>query len=307
VSIVHGVIHVGLVLVLPPLLLGVINKTKALFAGRVGPPWLQAYYDLFKLLRKGSVFSRTTTWVFRAGPVVALVTGLFAALLIPLGGQPAPLGFEGDFIVFVYALGLGRFFTVAAALDTGSAFEGMGGAREVTFSCLAEPALFLALLVLARASGSLSLAGMLGPDVAAAWAFEGASLAAVLVSLMVVLLVENSRIPFDDPNTHLELTMIHEVMVLDHGGPALGLVHYAAAVKLFVFAALVVGLAVPLAAADPWLAWLAFTAALLGLAVVVGVIESVMARLRLLQVPTLLVAACLLSAFGIVLLAREWT
>jgi len=307
VPIVHSVIHVGLVLVLPPLLLGVINKTKALFAGRVGPPWLQAYYDLLKLLRKGSVFSRTTTWVFRAGPVVALVTGLFAALLLPLGGHAAPFGFEGDFVVLVYALGLGRFFTVAAALDTGSAFEGMGGAREVTFSCLAEPALFLGLLVLARASGSLSLGGMLGPEVLGAWASDGAPLAAVLVSLMVVLLVENSRIPFDDPNTHLELTMIHEVMVLDHGGPALGLIHYAAAVKLFVFAALVVGVAVPLGTADPWLAWLGFTAALLALAVVVGVIESIMARLRLLQVPTLLVAACLLSAFGIVLLAREWT
>ena len=306
VSIIHGAIHVGLVLLLPPLLLGAVHKTKALVAGRVGPPWLQAYHDLFKLLRKGSVLSRTTTWVFLAGPVVALVTALFAALLVPFGGQAAPFGFEGDFVVLVYALGLGRFFTVAAALDTGSAFEGMGGAREVTFSCLAEPALLLGLLVLARASGSLSLGGMLGPDVLGAWASDGAPLAAVLVSLVVVLLVENSRIPFDDPNTHLELTMIHEVMVLDHGGPALGLVHYAAAVKLFVFAALVVGVAVPLGAADPWLAWLGFTAALLGLAVVIGVIESVMARLRLLQVPTLLVAACLLSAFGIVLMAREW-
>jgi len=307
VPIVHSVIHVGLVLVLPPLLLGVINKTKALFAGRVGPPWLQAYYDLLKLLRKGSVFSRTTTWVFRAGPVVALVTGLFAALLLPLGGHAAPFGFEGDFVVLVYALGLGRFFTVAAALDTGSAFEGMGGAREVTFSCLAEPALFLGLLVLARASGSLSLGGMLGPEVLMAWATSGAPLAAVLASLFVVLLVENSRIPFDDPNTHLELTMIHEVMVLDHGGPALGLIDYAAALKLFVFSALVVGVAVPLGAADPWLSWAGFAVAVLVLAVVVGVIESIMARLRLLQVPTLLVAACLLSAFGIVLLAREWS
>jgi formate hydrogenlyase subunit 4 len=307
VPIVHGLIHVAFVLVLPPLLLGVINKTKALFAGRVGPPWLQAYYDLFKLLRTGSVFSRTTTGVFRAGPVVALVTGPFAALLVPLGGHAAPFGFEGDFVVLVYALGLGRFFTVAAALDTGSAFEGMGGAREVTFSCLAEPALFLGLLVLARASGSLSLGGMLGPDVLMAWAAGGAPLAAALAGLLVVLLVENSRIPFDDPSTHLELTMIHEVMVLDHGGPALGLIDYAAALKLFVFSALVVGVAVPLGAADPWLAWVGFTVAVLALAIVVGVIESVMARLRLLQVPTLLVAACLLPAFGIVLLAREWS
>ena len=303
-SIVHAVIHVVLVVLLPPLLLGVVNKTKAAFAGRVGPPWLQAYYDLAKLLRKGSVFSRTTTWVFRAGPVVALVTALFAALIVPLGAHPAPIAFAGDFVLFAYLLGLGRFFTVAAALDTGSAFEGMGGAREATFSCLAEPALFFGLLVLARASGSLSLTEMLGVSVGATWAIAGAALVAVATSFFVVLLAENSRIPFDDPNTHLELTMVHEVMVLDHGGPLLGLILYGAAVKLFVFAALVVGIAAPLGGVDPWLAWPAFVASLLGLAVAIDVVESVMARLRLVQVPALLLAACLMSAFGVLLLVR---
>jgi formate hydrogenlyase subunit 4 len=298
-------IHVALVLLFPPLLLGVINKTKAAFAGRVGPPLLQTYYDLAKLLRKGSVLSRTTTWVFRAGPVVGLVTVLLAALIVPLGGHPAPLRFDGDFILFAYALALGRFFTVAAALDTGSAFEGMGGAREVTFSCLAEPALFLALLVLARATGTLSLSEMLGPPLGTVWASAGAALAAVSVSLFVVLLVENCRIPFDDPNTHLELTMIHEVMVLDHSGPALGLIQYGASVKLFLFGALLLGVIAPFGAAHPWLAWPGVLAALVGVAVAVGVLESVMARLRLVQLPTLLVAAGLMSAFGVVLLARS--
>jgi formate hydrogenlyase subunit 4 len=305
VSIFDSVAHVVFVVLLSPLLLGVINKTKAAFAGRVGPPWLQTYYDLAKLLRKGSVISRTTTWVFRAGPVVGLVTALLAGLLVPLGGHPAPLRFAGDFILFAYALALGRFFTVAAALDTGSAFEGMGGAREVTFSCLAEPALFLALLVLARASGTLSLSEMLGPQLAAVWGTSGAALAAVLVSLFVILLVENCRIPFDDPNTHLELTMIHEVMVLDHSGPALALILYGASVKLLLFAALVVGVAVPFGTLSPWLAWLVLAGALLVVAVAIGVLESVMARLRLLQIPTLLVAAGLMSAFGVVLLARS--
>ncbi len=303
-TIVHTAIHVALVLLLPPLLLGVINKTKAAFAGRDGPPLLQAYFDIFKLLRKGSVFSHTTTWVFRLGPVVALVTVLLAAMIMPLGGHAAPVRFLGDFVLFAYALGLGRFFTVAAALDTGSAFEGMGGAREVTFSCLSEPALFFGLLALARASGSLTLTGMLGPDLASTWVAAGPALAAVLASLLIVLLVENCRIPFDDPNTHLELTMIHEVMVLDHGGPVLGLVLYGASIKLLVFASLLVGVAVPLGGLDPWLAWGAFVACLIALAVVIGIIESIMARLRLIQVPSLLVAACLMSAFGVVLLAR---
>jgi formate hydrogenlyase subunit 4 len=296
--------HVALLLLMPPLLLGVINKTKALFAGRVGPPLLQPYYDLLKLLRKGSVFSRTTTWVFRAGPVVGLATALLAGLLVPLGGHAPVAGFTGDLVLFAYLFGLARFFTVAAALDTGSAFEGMGGAREVTFACLAEPALFFGLLVLARSSGSMSLGGLLGGGLVAAWQHAGASLVLVLVSLFVVLLAETCRIPFDDPNTHLELTMIHEVMVLDHGGPAFGLILYGAAMKLFVLGAVVTRVALPLDFASSAAGWAVFVGGMLALAIAIGVVESVMARLRLVQVPNLLVAACLLAGFGVVLLVR---
>jgi formate hydrogenlyase subunit 4 len=304
VSAAHVAIHIALLLLLPPLLLGVINKTKAAVAGRVGPPLVQVYYDVIKLLRKGSVFSETTTWVFRAGPVVGLTTALLAALLIPLGSHPAIVSFDGDLILFAYLFALGRFFTVAAALDTGSAFEGMGGAREVTFSCLAEPALFFGLLVLVRNSGSLSLNGMLGGGLAAGWSAQGASLVLVVVSLFIVLLAENCRIPVDDPNTHLELTMIHEVMVLDHGGPAFGMILYGAAIKLFVLGAVIVRIAVPYSGADPWLSWALFVGGMLLLVILIGIVESVMARLRLTQIPSLLVTACLLSAFGIILMAR---
>jgi formate hydrogenlyase subunit 4 len=300
---IHNTIHVLLALGLPPLLLGVIGRTKALFAGRVGPPLLQPYYDLIKQLQKGSVFSTTTTAVFRAGPVVGLVTAVLAALLVPLVDPGAPISFTGDVILLAYLLALGRFFTTSAALDTGSPFEGMGAAREVTFACLAEPALFLGFLVLAKLSGSLQLANMLG-NAPAHWATAGASLALVLLSWFVVLLAENSRMPFDDPNTHLELTMIHEVMVLDHSGPALGMILYGAALKLFVFAALLVRLAIPLASGSRWLDWLIVVASMLGVAVAVGVVESTMARLRLTHIPLLLVAACLLGAFGIILLVR---
>jgi hypothetical protein len=150
-------LHVAVALVAAPLQLGVINKTKASFAGRVGPPVLQPYYDLIKLARKDSVFSTTTTWVFRAGPVVSLVTAIFAVLLVPLGSATTPISFTGDLVLLAYLFALGRFFTVTAALDTGSAFEGMGAAREVTFACFAEPAFFLGMLVLAKLSGSLQL------------------------------------------------------------------------------------------------------------------------------------------------------
>ena len=154
-------VHYALLLLFPPLLLGVINKTKAWFAGRQGPPLLQPYYDLLRLFRKGMVVSRTTTWVFRAGPVVSVSAALLAGSLLPFGAFDAPLRFTGDLVLFAYLFALGRFFTTAAALDTGSAFEGMGAAREVSFACLAEPALFFAFLVLVRFSGSLSLTPML--------------------------------------------------------------------------------------------------------------------------------------------------
>jgi formate hydrogenlyase subunit 4 len=301
---ISNTIHVLVALSVPPVLLGIIAKTKALFAGRTGPPVLQPYYDLVKLFQKGSVFSTTTTWVFRAGPVVGLVTAAMALLLIPLGDAAAPVSFTGDLVLLAYLLCLGRFFTALAALDTGSAFEGMGAAREVTFACLAEPAFFLGLLALAKLSGSLQLTGMLGSSVAAHWSVASASLALVVISWFIVLLAENCRIPFDDPNTHLELTMIHEVMVLDHSGPALGMILYGAALKLFLFAALVVRLVMPRQTFSPWLNWPIFLGGMLGVAVLVGIIESSLARLRLTHVPVLLVTACLLSAFGVILLVR---
>jgi formate hydrogenlyase subunit 4 len=301
---VHGLIHILLAVLLPPLLLGVIGKTKAVFAGRVGPPLLQPYYDLIKLFRKGSVFSTTTTWMFRAGPVVSLATVLVAVLLVPLGNNAAPVSFTGDVILLAYLLGLGRFFTTSAALDTGSAFEGIGAAREVTFACLAEPAFFFGLLVLTRLSDSVSLSEMLGSALVDAWRNSGAALVLILSSWFIVLLAENARIPFNDPNTHLELTMIHEAMVLDHSGPAFGMILYGAALKLFLYGSLIVRIALPFATGNGWFDFGLFVAGMLLLSVIIGTVESIMARLRIMHIPRLLIAASLLSAFGVVLLLR---
>ncbi len=293
--------QLAVALLLPPLLLGVIVKVKAFFAGRVGAPLLQLYRDVWKLWRKGSVFSTTTTWVFKAGPGVNLASVLVAVLLMPLGTHRALLSFAGDAILFAYLLALGRFFTIVAALDTGSSFEGMGAAREATFSALAEPGLFLGLMALARKSGSVSLSQMLGPKLLDAWFDSGGALVLVIASFFVVLLAENSRIPFDDPNTHLELTMIHEVMVLDHSGPALGMILYGAALKLFLLGALIARLVTPISTGNPWLDWLVFVVAMVGLSGLVGIVESTMARLRLLHLPRLLVAASIISVFAIIL------
>jgi formate hydrogenlyase subunit 4 len=289
-----------LALVLAPLLPGIINRTKAFFAGRCGPPLLQTYFDLWKLLQKGAVYSRTTTWVFRAGPMIGLAGVVTAAMLMPLGGVPALLAFPADFLLLAGLLGLARFATVVAALDTGSSFEGMGASREVFFSALTEPALLVALATLARQADSLSVSTMLGAASGAHGLHLTPALALVVIALVIVLLAENARIPVDDPNTHLELTMIHEVMVLDHGGPDLAFILYGTVLKLWLFTALVVGLVLP-ASGPGWENLLLAVGGMLVGAVVVGVIESIMARLRLVIVPQLLVGAGALAATAFLL------
>jgi formate hydrogenlyase subunit 4 len=299
-----SLITVPLALVLAPLMLGVINRTKAFFAGRTGQPVLQAYYDIAKCLRKGATYSRTTTWVFRAGPIVGLAAVIVASGIVPIGGIRAPLCFDGDLVLFAYLLGLMRFLTVIAALDTGSAFEGMGASREVEFSALAEPAFLLGLAAIAKETRSISLSEMLPAISVASWTTAGAAFALVAAALFVVVLAENARIPVDDPNTHLELTMIHEVMVLDHSGPDFAYILYGAAVKLWVLGLVLVAVVVPVRTGTPALDVLAAVAGMFALAIVIGVVESTMARLRLVRVPQLLVGAGALSAFALILALR---
>ncbi|MHB8763418.1 MAG: respiratory chain complex I subunit 1 family protein [Deferrisomatales bacterium] len=291
--------HVVLLLALPPLLLGVVTRTKSWVSGRTGPSVVQPYRDLARLLRKGATFSPTTTGVFRLGPAVGLAAVVGAGLLAPLSPAGAPVGFAGDLVVFAYLLGLARFLTVLAALDTGSRFVGMGASREVTFSALAEPALFLGLGVLVRATGRLSLGELFGPELGAAWADHGVALGLTLASFFLVFLAENCRIPVDDPTTHLELTMIHEVMVLDHSGPDLGCILYGAAVKFTVLGSLVVSLALAGWHAGTWERLGVQVAALVALAAAVGAVESAMARLRLARVPLYLAGAVVFPAFGL--------
>ncbi|MBU0729894.1 MAG: NADH-quinone oxidoreductase subunit H [Proteobacteria bacterium] len=298
-------IHLLLLFGLSPLLSGIIAKTKALIAGRQGPPVTQLYLDLWKLFRKDMVISRTTTWIFRAGPVVGFTVPVLAAMLVPFGATAAPLSFPGDPILFIYLLAVARFFTILAALDTGSSFEHMGAAREATFSVLVEPTVFVAFIVLIRVSGAFSLNNMFGA-VTTGWLLfspAGFSLAIIACCLFIVLLVENCRIPFDDPNTHLELTMIHEVMILDHSGSDYGLILYGAAMKLLLSGTLILNLLLPFQG-PLILDMLIFCGGIAALAVLVGLVESAMARLRLLRLPQLLIGTTLLSFFALILLLR---
>ena len=292
------------VLLVAPALPGIATRTKSLLTGRRGAPVLQLYSDLAKLARKGVVYSRTTTLVFRIAPVVLAAAVLVAAFLLPLDGRAPIFGFTGDLVAFAGLLALGRFALVLAGLDTGSSFEGMGASREVTVASFAEPALLLSLTVLVLVTGSLSLGGMLGAPLASAWPVQAPSMVLAGASLFMLLLAENARVPIDDPATHLELTMIHEVIVLDHSGPDLGLILYAGAVKFALFSTLVVSVLIPRGSFDPWIAATMLLGGLVVIAVLVGVVEAAMARLRMDRIPQFLVAAAALAGFGVILLLR---
>jgi formate hydrogenlyase subunit 4 len=296
------VANVLVLLVMPFFLTGVINRVKSLWSGRKGPPLFQPAWDVLRLLRKTSVYSTTTTPLFRIAPWVLLISSLSSAMVTPLLGSTPLVSFSFDFVVLAYAWGLGRAAVMLAALDTGSSFEGMGAAREATFATLVEPALFLVLgaLCLFSRTHELHQALMLhveGGASALAWG-------CAVVSLLVVLQTETARMPVDDPTTHLELTMVHEVMVLDHSGPELAAIQFANGVKLLVGASMLATLCNPLAGAGT-----ALSAGLtLGLgvlvAVVVGTVESLIARLKLRAVPQYIALAVATGA--VALLATTW-
>jgi formate hydrogenlyase subunit 4 len=279
-------------LLLPPLLPGLINKVKAWVAGRRGPPVLQLYYDLARLWQKRVVQSHAASPAFLAGPAVAWTAVILAAMLVPVGPVGNSLSFRGDVVLLLYLLALARFATAWAAMETGSSFEGMGTAREVSFAVLAESALLAAMLTLSVQTRSLSLSAMLAP-------VPGAGAVLLAAGLFTVMLAENCRVPFDDPNTHLELTMIHEVIVLDHSGPPLAIILHGAALKLLLFAVLLTESVLPVGAIAPFGGVVLLLAGVLTVALGVGLVESLMARFAFRRVPLLLLTAVLLCVFAL--------
>jgi len=290
--VINTVFRLAVWLLVAPLLPGIINKVKAWVAGRRGPPVLQLYYDLAKLWRKGVVLSTLASPGFIAGPAVAWVALFGAAMLMPLGPVGSAVSFRGDVLLLIYLLALARFCTAWAAMETGSAFEGMGAAREVSYAVLAEAAIIAAVLSLSVQTGSVSLVTMLSPA-------AGAGAVLLAAGLFTVLLAENCRVPFDDPNTHLELTMIHEVMVLDHSGPPFAAILHGVSLKLLLFSVLLVQAVLPLGNLSPLAAGGMLAAGILVVAIGVGVVESLLARLAFRRVPLLLTTAFLLCLFAL--------
>jgi formate hydrogenlyase subunit 4 len=287
-----AVLQVAGLLAMAPLLRGTIKKMKATMQMRKGPPLLQGYYDLAKLFRKETVRSETASWVYVLGPRLYFAAAVAATMLVPVLVAAAPLDGAGGILGLVGILALGRFALAAAALDTGSPFGGMGSSREMTIAALAEPALMLGLFTSALAAGSLDLGavvrGALGPGAL----FRPSDILA-LSGLFVVLIAETGRIPVDNPATHLELTMIHEAMVLEYAGPDLALVEWASALKELLYITLLIDLFIPfgiattIAPGPVAIAVVAWVAKVFVFGVVITLVETTNAKLRLFRVPEL--------------------
>jgi formate hydrogenlyase subunit 4 len=285
-----------------PFFSALILKIKAFFGGKKGPPLLINYYTLIKLFKKGSVYSTSTTQLFKLGPVVSCATALAALLFLPIAGQMPVISFNGDVILVLYLLGLGRFFTIAAAMDTASPFEGMGAAREAFFPIICEAAMFMILIFFYRMTGELSFAAYFsGTGTLALWQIAGPSLLFIVIAFFIILLTETSRVPVDDPATHLELTMIHEVMVLDHSGPDFALIELGAFCKLFFYAAILSPLILPFETGIPGAGMLQFAAGLIIVYLVVGIIESTIARYRMDKVPQFVLTSFALAFFATII------
>lgn len=277
---------------------GIIARTKSIASGRKGPRIIQPVLDIAKLLRKGSVYSTTTSWVFRIAPTVGLACVLTAMLVIPFAGGNALLSFEGDFVFFAYMLALGRFLMIVAALDTGSSFEGMGANRESLYALLVEPALFVVLGVMAMMTGCASFTAIFKAfNIVGEYSFLLGGLLAYL--LILIAMVENSRLPIDDPKTHLELTMVHEVMVLDNSGFDLGLIHITSSLKFGAFSMLMANMLIP----PTWKVgyqFLYFGVITVAFAVAVGILESFRARNKMAKNPQYLLTLTAIGLLGLI-------
>lgn len=285
---------------------GVIIRTKSLLSGRKGPGIFQPMRDVFRLWKKGSVYSVTTSAIFRIAPTVYFASVLMAILMIPHGHKPGLISFNGDFIMFAYMLALGKFLMIISALDTGSSFEGMGASREALFSMLVEPAFFILIGSFALFTGHTSFLDIFSE---LHYGTQVSYLLGGLASFVLVMIamVENSRMPIDDPKTHLELTMIHEVMVLDNSGFDLGLIMYTTHLKFAMYGAIISNFfigALPLELSIPL-----FLLIQAGFAVAVGFIESFMARFRMGHNPQfvyILTSVSLLIFFGVLLVLGKF-
>lgn len=266
-------------LIAPFFIVGIIKKTKAFWSGRKGVSIFQPLWDFIKLMKKDAVYSKTTSWVFKLAPAISFASVLFAGCFVPLINGFAVINVQFAFIIFAYILAFGKFFSLISALDTGSSFEGMGASREACFSTIVEPAFFIAMASIAALSQNYSFYS-LKTILENAGVYGYLIIVLAVMTLLIMLLTEGCRVPVDDPTTHLELTMIHEVMILDNSGVDLGFITWSAAIKMFLFEALIANLIIP-AGLNDITSFIAFIGIIITLSILVGTIESAIARFRM--------------------------
>ena len=286
--------------------MGVVLRAKSIFSGRKGPGIFQPMKDIFRLWKKGSVVSKTTSFIFQIAPTIYFSSVVMAILMIPYGKISGFISFDGDFVMFAYILAIGKFFMIISALDTGSSFEGMGASREALFSMLAEPAFFILMGSFALFTGHTSFYDIFST------LHYGSNISYMLGALatfvfVLIAMIENSRMPVDDPKTHLELTMIHEVMVLDNSGFDLGLIMYTTNLKLAMYGAIISNFFIGTLPLE--ISITIFFIVQTGFAITVGVIESFMARFRMGHNPQfifILTSVSLLIFFGVLLVLGKF-
>ena len=305
-ALIKVLVQMALLLLLAPLVSGLIKTAKARLQMRRGPGLLQSYRDIHKLLRKDMVIPATASWLFHATPYVVFLATVLAGLMVPMVAADTPVGLFGGVLAVVYLLGLGRFFLALGGLDTGSSFGGLGSSREMTISALAEPTLMLAVFTVAIGAGSTSLAEIAKAAIGQQWRFLAPSQMLAFAALFLVLIAETGRIPVDNPATHLELTMIHEAMILEYSGPYLALVEWAASIKQLLLMTLLINVFWPFGLPQAWspagflagLGWLMAKLALLSGGIVL--VETANAKMRLFRVPELMAVAFTLGALALI-------
>lgn len=273
------ILNILILLFVPFLMAGVIKKTKAFWGGRQGASVLQPFYDFKKLLKKDFVISETTSQVFKIAPVISIVTVLFASLFIPLATGSALINITGGLIIFAYTLSLGKFFSLISAMDTGSSFEGMGASREACFTSIVEPAFFITIASIMALSGNYTFESLQN-IISNAGSYGALITLFAVVVLFLMILIEGSRVPVDDPATHLELTMIHEVMILDNSGSDLAFFTWANSIKMFLISSLIAYMIIPQSFTE-WIYVLCYLGIMFVISVLIGTVESGMARIRM--------------------------
>jgi formate hydrogenlyase subunit 4 len=301
-------VQMALVLLLAPLLTGFVRKLKARLLRRRGPPLLQPYRDLWRLLGKEAIVADSASWIFRAAPYLVFAATWVAASLVPTYATGLIFSWSGDLIAITALLGLARFAQTLAGLDVGTSFGAIGTSRELMIASMAEPAMIMIAFIVALAAGSTQLSSIAATMLTYEVGLR-VSLAMALIALIIVALAENARIPVDNPSTHLELTMVHEAMVLEYSGRHLAMIDLASSVKLLLYAALLSCLFVPVGLAPGGsgpvahlIGIAAFVVKVGGVGAMLALFETSIAKMRVFRVPGFLGAALMLGFLGTILL-----